>query len=235
MIDTAVILVGGKGMRMRPLTDDIPKSMVEVHGKPIIAWIILWLKKNGITNIIPSVDYKKEVIMDYLGNGEQFGVRISYNDHTGCHETGDVFRTVLERKNLPQTFLALNGDQITDLPIADLAAHHERHKPLVTLVTCPVCVPYGIVDITTEGKVRSFVEKPILSDILMSTGIYVFDKKILEHLPRRGSIEKTTFVKLAEIDKLHSYNYTGLFKTMNDQKDIEEAELFLQENSNIFN
>jgi mannose-1-phosphate guanylyltransferase len=233
MLDTAVILVGGKGMRLRPLTDDKPKSMVIIKDRPIIEWIILWLKKNGVTNIVLSVDYKKEVLINHLGNGESLGVHITYNDHTGSDETGDALRLLLKKNNLPQTFFVLYGDQITDLPLKNVFEEHRRQNPLATLVTCPVRMPYGIVETAPGGTVQRFREKPILSDILMNAGIYIFEKDIEPYLPSEGSIANTTLVELAKIGKLHSYAYSGFFMTVSDTKDIKEGECLLEEQSNL--
>lgn len=228
MLDTAVILAGGKGLRLGPETFDKPKAMVQLLERPIIDWIILWLKKNGLHRVIVSVDYKKEVLIKHLGDGSTLGVKIIYNDHSGANETGDAFRSVLENQTLPETFLALNGDQITDLSVKEVLAEHQRHHPLVTLVTCPVRIPYGILTLDGENRVKAFREKPTLPDTLMNTGIYIFNKSILEYLPLRGSIEKETFTKLAQLGKLRSYIHRGFFTTINDHKDLAEAYTLLQ-------
>lgn len=231
MIDTAVILAGGKGTRMGPLTADRPKPMVSVAGRPIIEWIILWLKKYDITTIVVSVDYKKEVIIDHLGDGARFGVRIiTINDHSGCAETGDVFRHIFENQDLPENFVALNGDQIIDLPLDETIAFHEKHAPTATIVTCPTKIPYGILTIDEDNTVRAFTEKPTMPDIMMSTGIYIFNRSIYPYLPHKGLIEKETFTKLAHMRQLKAYPYFGFFTTINDRKDLEEAERVLREN-----
>ncbi len=227
-IDTAVVLAGGKGLRLLPSTLDKPKTMIAVLDKPIIEWILLWLKKNKIKKLIVSVDYKKEALIKHLGNGRGFGIRITYNDHSGAKETGDAFRSVLEKNNLPKYFFAMNSDQITDLRLKDLAAHHIKYRPIATIVTCPTRHPYGVVEIGPNHSIMKFVEKPILQDILMNSGIYVFDKDILKYLPRRGSIERTTFKELAKKGSLRSYTHRGLFTTINDQKDLKSAEKILR-------
>lgn len=230
MLDTAVILAGGKGLRLGPETLDKPKAMVRLLERPIIDWIILWLKKNGLRRIIVSVDHKKEVIMEYLGDGAALGVELVYNDHSGANETGDAFRRVLENKklNLPEIFMALNGDQITDLPVKDMWVEHKRHDPITTILTCPVRIPYGILDITDDNVIEMFREKPTFENTFMNTGIYIFNRSILPHLPRRGSIEKETFAKLAQMGKLRAYKYRGFFTTINDHKDLAAAQALLQ-------
>ncbi|HBT81645.1 hypothetical protein A2757_00600 [Candidatus Giovannonibacteria bacterium RIFCSPHIGHO2_01_FULL_48_47] len=229
MVDTAVILAGGRGTRLFPLTADRPKALVPLMDRPLISWIILWLKKNGIKKIIISTDYKKEVLMDYLGDGKRFGVNIVYNDHKGAKDTGDAFRNVFSNVRLPQTFLAMNSDQITDLPIKSLIAHHGASNHLATIVAVPTRIPYGIIEHDAKHTVKTFTEKPLLENLLMNTGIYVFSKDISKHLPKRGPIEKTTFKKLAKEGKLKVYVHRGLFTTVNSHRDLEESERILKE------
>ena len=95
-------------------------------------------------------------------------------------------------------------------------------------MTCPTRHPYGVVKLGHGHSIEDFLEKPILEDVLMNTGIYIFDKEILKYLPKRGSIEKTTFKKLAKMGKLRSYVHKGLFTTINDQKDLKNAEKILK-------
>lgn len=227
-IDTAVILAGGKGLRLKPETADKPKAMVKVAGKPIIEWVVLWLKKNGIKNIVLSVDYKKEILMDYLRDGRGFGVKIIYNNHKGAKDTGDAFRSVFENIKLPETFIAMNGDQITDLPIKKFIAHHEKYRPIATVAVCPLKSPFGIVHLDENHTIKAFYEKPVLHDKLMSTGIYIFERGIQRYLPAEGAIEKTTFKKLAGAGKLKAYAHRGFFSTVNDHKDLASAEEILK-------
>lgn len=228
MVTTAIILCGGKGLRLRPFTDEQPKAMVPVLKRPLIEWIILWLKKNGITDIILSVDHKKEILMNHIGDGKNLGVTVRFNNHRGSRETGDALRTNFRRMALPETFLVMNGDQITDLSITELVRHHERYNPVATIVACPVRIPYGVIEIDKYHTTKSFVEKPIMPNILMSAGIYICNRAIQNYLPKRGSIEKTTFRKLAEQKKLKTYIHRGLFTTVNDHKDLSESEHILK-------
>lgn len=229
MVDTAVILAGGRGTRLFPLTADRPKALVPLADRPLISWIILWLKKNGIKKIVLSTDYKKEVLMDYLGDGKRLGVNIIYNDHSGARDTGDAFKSVFANIKLPQTFLAMNGDQITDLPIKSLISHHRASRHLATIVAVPTRIPYGIIEHDENHNIKNFTEKPLLENLLMNTGIYVFNKNISKHLPKRGPIEKTTFKKLAKEGKLKVYVHRGLFTTVNSHRDLEESERILKE------
>ncbi len=227
-IDTAIILAGGRGLRLLSADSQLPKAMVEIINRPILEWIVLWLKKNGIKKILISVDHKKEAIIKHFGNGKRFGMSITYNDHKGAKETGDAFRSAIGNTKLPEVFVALNGDQITDMPLKKLIAHHQKYNPIATITTCPVRNPYGIIEIDNEHRIKSFSEKPILPGMYMNTGIYVFNKKIFSYLPKRGTIERTTFVTLSQKNDLRAFKYDGLYVTVNNRKDQENAEKVLK-------
>jgi NDP-sugar pyrophosphorylase family protein len=228
-VDTAIVLAGGKGLRLMPLTSEQPKAMIPVLGIPMIEWVILWLKKNGITNIILSLDYKKEKLIDHLQDGKKLGVNIIYNDHSGAVETGDAFRSVFENiKPLPDVMVAMNGDQITDLSLKELINYHSEHDPIATMVSCPFKSRFGIVTYDENYWVEDFEEKPVLSSLYANAGIYVFNKKIAQYLPQRGAIETTTFQQLIKKQQLKTYVYDGLFTTVNDHKDLQNTETILK-------
>ncbi len=222
MIKTAVLLVGGKALRLRPYTEDIPKCMVKIEEKPLIEWIFEWLKDNGIENVVLGVDYKKEIIMDYIKDGNRFGLNVKYNIHSGAQDTGDAFRLAIENCNVQdEHFLAMNGDELTDISLKNLFRFHIEHSPIVTIVTAPLKSPFGIVDINENNTIVKFKEKPILGDRFVSAGIYIFSQKIRDYLPEKGRLEETTFVKLAEEGKLKAFKYFGFWSTLNTPKDLE--------------
>ncbi|MBI2498617.1 nucleotidyltransferase family protein [Candidatus Woesearchaeota archaeon] len=223
MLKTAVLLVGGKAMRLRPITDDIPKCMVDIEGRPLIEWIIEWLKENGIEKVVLGVAYKKEIIMNHLGDGSKFGMKILYNDHSKAQDTGDAFRLAIENCNVDdENFLAMNGDELTDISLKNLYRFHVEHSPVATIVTAPLRSPFGIVESDDNHTITNFKEKPILSDKFVNAGVYIFNKKIKEYLPERGRLEETTFVKLANESMLKTFKYFGFWRTLNTHKDHEE-------------
>lgn len=223
MLKTAVLLVGGKSLRLRPYTDDIPKCMVNIGGKPLIEWIFEWLKENGIENIILGVAYKKEVIMGYIGDGAKFNLKVQYNDHSSAQDTGDALRMAIENCNVEDKyFLAMNGDELTDISLKNLFRFHMEHLPIATLVTAPLKSPFGILEIDENHNVINFKEKPILGDKFVNAGIYIFSDEIKKYLPEKGRLEETTFVKLAQENKLKAFKYFGFWSTLNTPKDLEE-------------
>ncbi|MEM7824408.1 MAG: sugar phosphate nucleotidyltransferase, partial [Candidatus Aenigmatarchaeota archaeon] len=111
-VKTAVVLVGGAGLRMYPLTENKPKCMIEIAGKPILFWVLNWLKSNGIKNVVVGVAYKKEIVVNYLKNNN-FGLNIAISEHSVEGETGEGFRLAIERYVNDENFIAMNGDELT--------------------------------------------------------------------------------------------------------------------------
>lgn len=223
-IDTAVVLAGGQGDRLKPLTNGLPKGMVEVCNKPLLQWIIEWLRNNDVREIVLGVAYLKEKIIDYFGDGTKFDVNIRYSVHTVGGGTGKGFRLAISRYVDRDVFFAMNGDQITDLNLNDLANFHMNSDSVATMVVANLRCPYGHVKIDDEHNVAGFVEKPVCLHMSCNTGIYVFNRGILHYLPNRGDVEKTAFLTLAKSHRLKTYPYNGLFVTINTHKDLIDVE-----------
>jgi NDP-sugar pyrophosphorylase family protein len=224
-IKTAVILVGGAGLRMGPLTEEKPKAMIEVAGKPVIYWVLKWLKSHDIENVVLGVAYKKEVIMDYIKKNNSFGMNIKFSEHSVEGETGEGFRLAIERYVNDENFIAMNGDELTNLDLSKLIETHFKNKQFVTIAISPLKSPFGIVELW-EDSIIGFKEKPIITDKFVSAGIYIFNKKIKDYLPEKGAIERTTFSLLAEkgLIKAHKITSNERWTTVNTMKDIIKAE-----------
>lgn len=226
-IETAIIIAGGKGTRMRSLGEDVPnnvlnvhKSMIDILGKPLLERNIEWLKKNGIKNIIIGVAEKKEGIIDYFDDGKKFGVKIIYTEHDPDGGTADAFLTDIEKSGIDDKyFYALNSDQITDFNLNKLSEKHFSTNPipLATIMLVYPTSPFGLVRITDDGRVVEFKEKPKLP-VVSNGGIYLFDIDIKEFLS--GDVERNTFVKLAQMGRLHSVIHDGFWETINTYKDF---------------
>jgi NDP-sugar pyrophosphorylase family protein len=222
-IETAVILAGGEGLRLRPLTNDIPKAMITVAGKPLLQWVIEGLRKHGVQNIIVGVAYKKDRVMDYFGNGKPFGVKIDYSNHTVEGGTSEGFRLAIERHVDDDIFLAMNGDELVELDMPDFVKCHCSNGGLATVAIGPLRSPYGVVELQGNDIV-GFQEKPILRSHWVSIGTYIFSREILEYLPEKGDIERTAFPRLASMRKLKAYSHNGFWATVNTIKDLEDVE-----------
>ncbi len=227
-----MVLSGGEGVRLRPLTNDIPKGLVVVAGKPLLQWVIEWLRANQVSNIIVGVAYLKEKIMRYFGDGEKFGVTINYSVHTVEGGTGEGFRLAISRFVGEDSFFALNGDQITDLKLVPFFRTHAKSKAVATIAVVRPRLPFGLVLTNKRGFCKGFVEKPLMEGTLCSSGIYVFERGILRHLPRKGDVEKAVFPLLAGQGRLKAYIHKGSFLTVNSLRELEEADLELRGSRN---
>jgi len=223
-VQTGVILAGGAGLRMRPLTEDIPKAMITLHGKPLLYWTLSWLKKCGFKHVVLGVAYRKETIIDYVQKNP-FGLNIDYSVHTIEGETGEGFRLAIKRYVDDENFLAMNGDELTNLNLKKLIGFHLKYKPIATIAVSPMRSPFGIIKIR-GNSITGFDEKPILKNKLVSTGIYVFNHEILDYLPTKGAMERTAFPLLAQQGLLKAYKLSKdeRWITINSIKDLSVAE-----------
>lgn len=228
MVTTAIILAGGKGERLRPLTNDRPKVMVEVAGKPIIFWQIDWLKSHGITNFVLTVSYKHEVIQKFLGDGSKFGTKVDYSvEDTPLGRGGGIkkgFQSDLVKGQ--ENVVVTNGDIITKFNISDMIKQHESQSAIATLLLIPYLSRWGVVKIDDESHILGFEEKPNLP-YWINGGIYVFNKTIESLLPEIGDHEKETFPKI-EKDKFFGYKDESFWRAVDVVKDRSEAETFLE-------
>jgi NDP-sugar pyrophosphorylase family protein len=198
--------------------------MIEVHGKPLLQWVIEWLRDNEITQVVLGVAYLKEEIIKYFGDGRKLGIDIKYSVHTVDGGTGEGFRLAISRHVNCNVFFAMNSDQLTNLNLSDVAEFHLKRKAIATMVvTNPRC-PYGHIQVDDGCNAIGFMEKPPCLHAFCNTGIYIFNKQILQHLPQKGNIEETTFPALAKKRQLKVYPFKGFFITVNTYKDLSTAE-----------
>ncbi len=223
-IKTAVILVGGAGLRMRPFTEDMPKCMVLIKGKPLIHWTVSWLKSCGFEHLVLGVAYRKEAVINYLKENSQ-GLKMDFSEHTVEGETGEGFRLAISRFVKDEDFLAMNGDELTSLDLERLEDLHLKNKPLATISVAPMRSPFGILELEGDDIV-SFKEKPLVENMFVSIGVYIFNQKILQYIPMNGSIEKTVFPLLVKKRALKAckLKQEELWLTINSVKDLSVAE-----------
>jgi len=219
----AAIIAGGFGKRLRPLTLDRPKTLVEVGGKPIIQWQIEWLRKYGVDTIAVLAGYMKEKIIDFLGSGQRLGVNVVYVVEEEPLGTGGAIKNakgVLSN----DIFVAVNGDIITNIPINKLVNELISSNALAVIALVPLKSPYGIVEIDERGYVKSFREKPLLSEYLINAGVYAMKPQIFEYLPDKGDIERDTFPKLAKEGLLKGVVFRNVYwRAIDTVKDVEEV------------
>lgn len=224
----ALILAGGKGLRLRPLTDDKPKPLVAVAGKPIAEWQLDWLRANvDLEKVVFLCGWKWERLKEHFG-GEYHGVEVDYSVEEAPLGTGGAFRKAIVEKGIGDEDVAmLNGDIITDLKLAEMVAAQRKPKPspAITLLLVPYKSRFGIVHIDENNLVRSFEEKPVFPDVWINGGIYVGNaRRLLKDLPEKGDIERETFPKLAASGQVMAYPYRGFWSLVDSVKDVQEVE-----------
>ncbi|WP_338604588.1 NDP-sugar synthase [Sulfolobus tengchongensis] len=217
----AVILAGGYGKRLRPLTDDKPKPLIEIAGRPIIEWQISWLKQFGITSFVILTGYKWEVLVKWLSENERrLGISTYFSIEEEPLGTGGALKKVEKLLSDEEAFIVANGDILTNLDISKMRLTSES---VMAMSLVPLKSPYGIVE-TRDDKIVEFKEKPILENYWINAGIYMMSNKIFKYLPEKGDMEKTTFPKLARESLLLGVKYNNVYwRSIDSIKDIEEA------------
>ncbi len=234
-IKTAIILAGGKGSRMINFSvlpkeliqqgfdsEKMHKSMIPIKRKPLLEYIILWLKNEEIKKIVIGVGAKKESIINYFEEGKRWGVEIVYTEHNPEGGTGDALREDMEKSGIEDKyFFVVNGDQITDFPLKELIKIHfsNRNLPLATIGLIYPTFPFGKIEWELKThQIINFQEKPIIK-VPTSAGIYLFSKEIKSYL--KNNLEKYAFPLLVKEHRIKGYLYEGFWDTINTIKDWE--------------
>src|SRR3989344_3933845 len=196
----AVLLVGGKGTRLKPLTDKIPKALLEVQGKAVTEHIFDLLKKYSIRDVILCVGYLKDRIKEHFGDGSRFGVSITYIEEDGPLGTAGPLK--LAKKYLKESFIVSNGDELKSINIARMFRLHRRKGALGTLALTTVDDPshYGVARLD-GSRIIEFVEKPSNPPSnLINAGFYIMEPEIIDMIPNGfAMLEKDVFPKLAKL------------------------------------
>ncbi|HEV2769536.1 MAG TPA: NDP-sugar synthase [Solirubrobacteraceae bacterium] len=197
----AVILVGGEGTRLRPLTSTVPKPVVPLVDRPFIVYLLEWLRRHGVEDVVLSCGFLATSVRNVLGDGSQFGLRLRFVEEPEPRGTAGALK--FAQSFLDERFLMLNGDVLTDLDLSAQIAQHERTGAVGTLALVPVENPsaYGLVRMHEDHSVREFIEKPPADQIdtdLISAGAYVLERSVLDLVPadRNVSIEREIWPQL---------------------------------------
>lgn len=231
----AIVLAGGLGKRLRPLTDTTPKPMIPIAGKPVLLWQMEWLQRHGVDSFVLCIGYLADRVTDFFGDGSKFGVRVDYVFEDQPLGTGGALRNAAAHFPDNGLFFAFNGDVISDIPLSDVRRRCEEGAAdgvLGAIALAPLPSPYGVVETDVDGRIASFTEKPRLSDYWINAGIYCLHAGIADYLPVNGSIERDVFPKLAAEGKLLASKHAGChWQSIDSPKDVEEAAAFLGQES----
>jgi len=213
-----VILCGGEGKRLRPITEKIPKPMVHIKDKPILHYILDYLQSYGLKKFIIGTGYKHEIVQKYIENYQN-------DKNIKVINSGKV--DIIDRikdagKFIKKDFLVLYGDTISDVNLNELATFHKVKKLPATMSVWPMRSQFGLVDFDQNGKVLSFSEKPIL-DKFMNIGYFYFENEILKTMEQYLSWE-FFLNNMVKMEILNAYVHNGIHITVNTIEELHQAE-----------
>lgn len=208
----AVVLVGGFGTRLRPLTNHTPKPMLPIGHRPMIARLIDRLARGGVTDVVLALGFKPEPFMAAFPDGRCGDVRLTYAVEPEPLDTGGAIKFAAQSAGIDDTFIVANGDVLTDLDVGELVAAHRLHEAEATMHLIGVDDPsaFGVAAVGDDGRITDFVEKPppgTESSSLINAGTYVFEPSVLDRIPvgERSSIERSTFPAIAVAGRLYGH------------------------------
>jgi len=222
----ALLLIGGKATRLRPITNKIPKCMIEINGKTMLEHLFDLLKKYGIRDIILAVGYLKEKIKDFYGDGSKFGVNITYVEEDKPLGTAGPIK--LAKAHLTDSFIVGNGDELKSLNIPRMFRLHKRKDALASIALTSVADPsqYGVARLS-GSRIVEFIEKPKPENTpsnLINAGFYILEPEIINMIPSGFSmLEKDVFPKLAKEGKLRGFPFAGQWFDMGTPERLENA------------
>ena len=213
----AIILAGGRGKRLRPITDYVPKPLIPIKNIPIIEWQIKYLKKFGVSEVIICSGYKTEMIENYLNN-KKLGVKITFSIETTPLGTGGAIKKA-GKKISEKSFIVINGDVITNMDLKKLL------KKENSIASIQLKTKFGILQ-TNDDKIIKFDEKKEIENLWMNAGVYHLKKSTLKDLPNIGDIEKTLFPNYAKKEKVFTLKFRNVkWYSIDSFKDVEECAL----------
>lgn len=225
----ALSIAGGRGERLRPLTDNRPKPMVEINGKPIIGYQVDWMRAQGVTDVVFLTGCMGGMIQDYFGDGSEHGITAHYSMEKSPLGRGGAIKQGLSF--VPQdaeNVLVANGDIITNQPLDPIAKLHEESGAVGTMMLVPYPSQYGVVESNDKNVVTNFIEKGSLP-FWINAGVYLFDRNIESLLPDIGDHETSTFQDLAKEGRLSAYHSDMAWMSIESPKDVTEITALINE------
>ncbi|MBI5700751.1 mannose-1-phosphate guanyltransferase [Candidatus Saganbacteria bacterium] len=214
----AIVLAGGLGTRLHPLTINVPKPMAPVANRPLMEYTIELLVKHGIKDVTALLFHKPHIIKNHFGDGKKFGVKMSYVEATQDYGTAGAVKFAAD--NFKEPFIVISADLITDFDLKSAIENHKAKEAALTIVLTRASnpLPYGIVITNKDGKIKRFLEKPSWSEVFsdtINTGIYIVDPKVMEYIPKEKNFDFShdLFPQLLDKkEKLFGYVMEGMWK-----------------------
>ncbi len=213
-----LILCGGKGERLKPYTENTPKPLIKIKGRPILSYLLSHFQSHGFRKFVIAVGYKSQTIIEYFER-EHRNVQVEFVD------SGDadiIDRIKDSSKYLPDDFIMSYGDTLADVDLDGLIRFHRGHEGDVSVTCYPLQSQFGVLEMAEDGRVASFVEKPVL-DKWINIGYYFFSRQIIKEI-RKYSTFVDFLHEITKMGNLYSYRHTGIHITVNSVQELQEAE-----------
>lgn len=218
----AIILAGGRGERLSPFTNDCPKGMLRIEGKPILEYQLEWLRQHNVTKVVFACGYLSHVIKNYFADGKDFSIEIDYSVEEEPLGRGGAIKKAWDKLLPNEPVVVMNGDIYTEMNLGKVInAHKENKGTIATICSFPYKSPYGIVRLDDNGIVEGFDEKRTLP-YWVNGGIYIFDYAVKQYLPDKGDHEVTMFPELARRRLIYAYKCLDYWKGIDTAKDLNE-------------
>jgi NDP-sugar pyrophosphorylase family protein len=230
----AIILAGGRGTRLAPYTTVLPKPLMPIGDKPILDIVIRQLHYYGFTEITLAVGYLSELLMAYFGDGQRFGVSITYSHEDQPLGTAGPIALV---EDLSEPFLVMNGDILTALDFGELMVYHRRSNAIATIASYPrsVKIDLGVIECDQQAKLTRYIEKPT-HHYRVSMGVYIFDPRIKTYIPRNQRLDLPDLLMgmLSKHEPVQCYMYEGYWLDIGRIDDYQQAVEDFDRNRGIF-
>jgi len=214
-----VILCGGKGTRLKELTEEIPKPLIEIGGKPILWHIMKIYSHHGFNDFILCLGYKGEKIKEYFKDHHD-GWNIQYVE-TGEDSLKSERLKQIQSLIKDENFMLAYGDDVCDVNIKEVFNFHVKNKKITTITACPLYSQYGILEMNENHEITDFKEKPRIDHLWFNGGFMVLNKEIFNYLDK-GELEKEIFGILAKEKQIQAFKHDGFWKSMNTFKETKE-------------
>lgn len=219
----AVILAGGQGTRLLPITNDLPKALLPIGGKPVVRVVLERLKRSGVTTIYMAINHRADQIKAALGDGSETGLEILYSIEQTPLSTVGPLKLI---DNLPEQFIVMNADILTDLDVGELSEFHANHDAALTVAIHKGTerIDFGVITTDSDGIVTEFREKPEY-EFSVSMGVYVFSRRLLKSIPsgQRYGFDDLMRDMLSRGEKVATYPYDGYWLDIGRPNDYEQA------------
>ncbi len=219
----AVVLAGGKGTRLAPYTQILPKPLMPIGDMPILEVMLLQMKAAGVDQVVLAVGHLSELLCAFFKDGSQLGLKISYSyEQCPLGTAGPIVRV----EGLDETFLVTNGDVLTTLNLRDLLKFHQEHKAIATIAAHhrQTKVDLGVIQKDGNCRITGYIEKPSY-DFLVSMGIYVFEPEVLSYIPKDQYFDFPDLVKklISAGETVAAYEFNGYWEDLGRADDYGRA------------